>query len=84
MAATVPLTGSELIDCARANAKFGLSTTCERCGYGGNTEAFLTRLRGACAAIGIEIETLADLDPDRRRAGASEGIEIGPDTPTSL
>jgi hypothetical protein len=83
MAATAPLIGSELIDCAKANAKFGVEVACERCGYGSDTAAFERALKQAGEHIGVQIASLKDLDTDTRRP-APTGVEIAPDTPSEL
>ncbi|MDJ0650530.1 MAG: hypothetical protein QNJ60_17695 [Xenococcaceae cyanobacterium MO_188.B19] len=41
------LHGIELLDCAQANAKLGLSTTAQQCGYGNNLLAFQNELQRA-------------------------------------
>lgn len=84
MTTTAPLTGSELIDCAKANAKFGLEVTSQRCGYGSDTAAFEQALAQAGEYIGVQIHSLSDLDTDTRRSLEPQGIEIGPDTATQL
>ncbi len=56
-----PLEGIELINCARANFREGLSKTAERCGYGEDLEAFEENLQRACSTIGVEIDGLAEL-----------------------
>ena len=56
-----PLTGTELIDCAKANAKQGLEQAAYYCGYGHDIEAFQTQLEQACQDIGVEYNQLGDL-----------------------
>ena len=61
MASPKPLQGIELLDCAQANAKSGLSTATQQCGYGNNTLAFNNELQKAGNEIGIYITSLNDL-----------------------
>lgn len=84
MAASNPLTGTELIDCARANVKQGLETAATQCGYGNNLESFQQELKQACREIGIEIETLGDLMTEQEYLPRDRGVDIAPDTPSSL
>ncbi len=84
MAAPTPLSGPELIDCARANAKFGTATASERCGYGQELEVFRQELIQACQNIGVEIHELSDLMLDPRSNRPQEGIEVAPDSLTEL
>jgi hypothetical protein len=83
---TVPqkLEGLELIDCAKASANQGLATAARQCGYGENTEAFEAELIKACQKIGIEIDSLGDLITDRQQIKKGAGIEIAPDSSSSL
>lgn len=84
MAASKPLQGVELVDCATANAKSGLEVTAQLCGYGEDTEAFWQSLQEACQRMGIHVRELSDLVSDRQVAQMSKGIEIAPDTDYSL
>lgn len=61
MTTKTPLIGSELIDCARANAKFGLQVAAERCGYEGKVDEFRQELQRACHQMKLKIDTLAEL-----------------------
>ncbi|MBL1179402.1 hypothetical protein [Pantanalinema sp. GBBB05] len=83
MAATTPLTGSELIDCARANSSKGLKVTAERCGYGNDTLSFETALQQAGEHIGVTIASFEDLvkPPSDRQ---DEGMEVAPDSLSQL
>jgi hypothetical protein len=83
MTSPTPLYGTELIDCAHASAKQGISLAAQQCGYSNDIETFQRELTGALAHIGIKnkefedlIETVA-LEPKL-------GIEIAPDTATEL
>ncbi|AGY57561.1 hypothetical protein [Gloeobacter kilaueensis] len=82
--ATEALKGSELIDCAKANADLGMQVACERCGYGRDEALFFSELKRACAAIGIELEDFDELVIDSRRGIVDEGVEIAPDSTARL
>ncbi|UJB72540.1 hypothetical protein HRE53_28495 (plasmid) [Acaryochloris sp. 'Moss Beach'] len=56
-----PLTGIDLIDCARANAKEGLKTAAQLCGYGTDVMGFQHALTEAGQYIGMDIESLDSL-----------------------
>jgi hypothetical protein len=73
----LPLTGSELIDCARANASQGLAVTTQLCGYDGDTAAFESALQLAAQEMGLAIASLPDLIQ-------SKGLDVAPDTLSSL
>jgi hypothetical protein len=72
-----PLTGVELIDCARANAGQGRETAARLCGYGEDLESFQEALKQAGTQMGLEIESLRDLLD-------KSGIEVAPNTQSSL
>ena len=55
------LTGIDLIDCARANATSGLTTTTQLCGYAEDVSAFQDALQQASSQLGLHIESLNDL-----------------------
>lgn len=61
MTSPKPLHGIELIDCAQANAKSGLSIATQQCGYGNNMVAFQKELQKAAHEIGINISSLNEL-----------------------
>lgn len=78
MISPTPLKGIELIDCAQANAKFGLSTVTQQCGYGNNVRAFQTELQKAGSEIGIQISSLNDLILEAKEI--DRGRYFSPDT----
>lgn len=53
-----PLTGEELIDCAKANAFTGLENTAKLCGYASDVQGFQTRLKETAQEMGVDIESL--------------------------
>jgi hypothetical protein len=84
MASPTPLTGLELVDCARANAKQGVETTAQLCGYGTNLEGFRHALEEACQHMRIEFHELSDLIKDQQIPLNMGGIEVAPDTNSQL
>ncbi len=78
MKSTIKLHGIELLDCAQANAKLGLSTTAQQCGYGNNILAFQKELQKAGSEIGIQISGLQDLMLETPKI--AQGREFAPDT----
>ncbi len=61
MSKSKPLTGIELIDCAKANAKQGIANAAQLSGYGNNVDKFMEELQAACHRIGVNIDSLSDL-----------------------
>ncbi|MDY7022463.1 MAG: hypothetical protein SWJ54_14075 [Cyanobacteriota bacterium] len=84
MASTQPLTGTELIDCAKASANLGLQEAAKNCGYGENIESFQDNLQQACSNIGVDINDLSDLVTPQQQIKQGRGIEIAPDSKSSL
>ena len=78
MKSTIKLHGIELLDCAQANAKSGLSTTAQQCGYGNNILAFQNELKKAGSEIGIQISGLQDLILETQKI--DRGRDFSPDT----
>ena len=78
------LQGTELIDCAKANAKQGISVAAKQCGYGERLEDFQQNLKQACQEIGVKIEQLSDLITERQIQKRQRGIEIAPETKSQL
>lgn len=84
MASHNKLHGIELIDCAKANAKEGIETATELCGYGKDINAFQEELKQACRDIGVEINELSDLITTQQTLRREGGFEIAPESPTEL
>ncbi|MCU0541537.1 MAG: hypothetical protein MUE44_05030 [Oscillatoriaceae cyanobacterium Prado104] len=84
MASSQPLTGIELIDCAKANAQQGIATAAELCGYGNDLNKFDRELKQACQNIGVDVKELSDLITPQHMMQQSAGIEVAPDTPSEL
>lgn len=83
MASAAPLTGSELIDCARANGPKGVEVAASRCGYGDDITAFESALQKAGEHIGTQINSFEDLakPPDDRQ---ETGVEVAPESLSEL
>ena len=56
-----PLTGYELINCARGNASTGVAKTAQLCGYANDIEGFQSVLQQTMAEMGLEISSLNNL-----------------------
>lgn len=61
MASPVPLHGTELIDCAQANAKQGIDVAANLCGYSNDIATFERELQAATEHIGVKINGFQDL-----------------------
>ncbi len=84
MAAKTPLTNLELVDCARANAKAGLTTAAELCGYGTDVTRFQGALKQACDKMGVEFHELSDLVKAEPNPLELEGEIVAPDSANQL
>lgn len=84
MASPTPLQGLELVDCARANAKQGIETAADLCGYGKDLNLFRQELEKACQQMRIEFHELSDLIKDEKSLLQMEGEIVAPDTPSQL
>ncbi len=84
MASPTPLIGLELVDCARANAKQGIETAAQLCGYGEDINAFSRELKLACDDMGVTVHELSDLITDQDNLIKIEGEIVAPETSTQL
>lgn len=84
MASPTPLIGLELVDCARANAKQGIETAAQLCGYGEDINAFSRELKMACDDMGVTVNELSDLITDQDNLINTEGEIIAPETSSQL
>lgn len=84
MTSPTPLQGLDLIDCAKANANLGMQTAAKHCGYGENLSDFEQALKEAGKKMGIEINTLSDLITSQQLMKKRGGINISPDSASSL
>ena len=84
MAASTQLKGLDLVDCARANAKQGIETTADLCGYGSDLNTFRHELEKACQHMGVEFHELSDLIKNESPLLQMEGEIVAPDTASEL
>ena len=79
------LQGIELINCAKANAKQGVTVAANHAGYNENIGLFIENLHKACQQIGVNINELDDLITDQQIAQENKTVrEISPDTNSDL
>lgn len=64
MSASQPLTGPELVSCARANARRGAAAAATSCGYGENVSQFEQALKEACESMGVDVATFSEVVDD--------------------
>ncbi|MEA5552531.1 hypothetical protein VB713_16440 [Anabaena cylindrica UHCC 0172] len=79
------LHGTELVDCARANAKLGIETAAYQCGYDDDIKTFSQELHQACESMNLKVKELSELITDQDimlKMGAGE--IIAPDTASEL
>ena len=84
MAATHPLQGIALIDCAKANAQQGTVEAARFCGYGTDISNFQAALSQAGQDMGVELSDLKDLITDQTMVQRTHRLEIAPDSPQNL
>ena len=84
MAANKPLTGIELIDCAKANAQQGVRTAASLCGYGDDISGFQSALSKAGEDMGVKLDEIGDLITDQFVAKRNAVMDIGPETTSQL
>ena len=85
MASPTPLQGTELVDCARANAKQGIETAALQCGYGGDLNTFAQQLKQACEQMNLQVKELSELITDQEMLLELGGGEVvAPDTASEL
>ena len=84
MSAKTPLEGTELVDCARANAKQGSETAAELCGYGSDLNRFKQAVKQACTDMGVQFNELTDLTKEDSSLLEVEGEIVAPDSAGQL
>jgi hypothetical protein len=84
MASPTPLHGSELIDCAIANANQGIKAAADRCGYSGDLVTFERELQAAARKMGIELHGFQDLTKKVQIPGSPKGEIVAPDSDSDL
>ncbi len=80
MAASQPLKGIALIDCAKANAPQGADVAAKLCGYGTDISSFQSALSKAGENMGVSLDDIKDLITDQYMAKREQGLEIAPDS----
>jgi len=85
MASSAPLKGTDLVDCAKANAKQGIETAAFLCGYGTDLDTFRQELSNACEEMNLQVSELQELitAPDAR-LNIGVGEVVAPDSPADL
>lgn len=78
------LYGTELVDCAKANGKYGIEVTAERSGYGNNVEKFEAELKQACEHIGISYTNFDNFLTPSTKSLEDVGEIVAPETPNQL
>lgn len=85
MASPTPLQGTDLVDCARANAKQGIETAARQCGYGEDVNTFARELKQACEQMNLQVKELSQLITDQEMLLQIGGGEVvAPDTSSEL
>ena len=85
MASPTPLQGTELVDCARANAKQGIETAALQCGYGEDLNTFAQQLKQACEQMNLQVKELSELITDQEMLlQLGTGEIVAPDTASEL
>lgn len=85
MVSPTKLHGTELVDCARANAKQGIQIAAYQCGYGDDIQTFSHSLRQACETMNLTVTDLNELITDQDiilQLGSGE--IIAPETASEL
>ena len=84
MASPTPLQGTELIDCATANAKESIEVAADLCGYNGDIVTFDRELQAAAHQMGIKIHGFQDLIKKAEVSAQPQGEIVAPDSATEL
>ena len=85
MSSPTPLQGTDLVDCARANAKQGIETAAYQCGYGQDLNTFAQELKQACEQMNLQVKELNELITDQEMIlQMGTGEVVAPDTPSEL
>jgi hypothetical protein len=79
------LHGTDLVDCARANAKQGIETAAYQCGYGEDINTFARELKQACQQMNLQVKELNQLITDQDMIlNLGTGEIIAPETSSEL
>lgn len=80
-----PLQGTDLVDCAKANAKQGIQTAAYQCGYGEDVNTFARELKLACEQMNLQVKELSELITDQEMPlQLGTGEVVAPDTASEL
>lgn len=85
MVSPIPLYGTDLVECARANAKQGIEIAAYQCGYGNDLKTFAQELRQACEQMNLRAKELNELITDQDiMIKLGSGEIIAPETISEL
>jgi hypothetical protein len=85
MTSPTRLQGTELVDCARANAKQGIETAARQCGYGEDINTFAQALKQACEQMNLQVKELSELVTDQEiLLQMGSGEVVAPDSASEL
>jgi hypothetical protein len=85
MASPTKLSGTDLVDCARANAKEGIEAAAYQCGFGNDLNSFSQELRQACEQMNLQVKELSALITDQDLIlQLGTGEIVAPDTASEL
>ncbi|AHJ27232.1 hypothetical protein PN465_06565 [Nodularia spumigena CS-584] len=85
MTSPKPLLGTELVDCARANAKQGIKIAAYQCGYGDDVNTFARELRESCEKMNLKVKELNELITDQDMIlELGTGEIVAPETASEL
>ncbi|MEO1430382.1 MAG: hypothetical protein AAFS12_01210 [Cyanobacteria bacterium J06632_19] len=84
MTSPTPLKGTDLVDCAKANAKQGIVTAALQCGYGNDLNTFRQELSNACDQMNLQLSELNELITTTDASRLNIGEVVAPDTPADL
>ncbi len=85
MPSPTPLKGTDLVDCAKANAKQGIETAAFLCGYGTDLNTFRQELSNACDEMNLQVSELNELITDQDMLlDIGNGEIVAPDSPGKL
>ena len=80
-----PLQGTDLVDCARANAKQGIEIAAYQCGYGDDINSFAQALRESCQTMNLKVRELKELITNQDKIiELGTGEIVAPETPSQL
>ena len=85
MTSPKPLLGTELVDCARANAKQVIKIAAYQCGYGDDVNTFARELRESCEKMNLKVKELNELITDQDMIlELGTGEIVAPETASEL